>query len=196
MLKRTEFFRLTVSYWPRAVEAGLRPVKSRGFEEGEQFYAPHSFDFDQVPSRADFLDVQRQLPWASVWNDTLMPLIAKHPWPLIDYAHKVATVDLLDEQGREVGRLEVCKMDLWMNEPKAAPFIHCEHEQHFLRRIRGAERKEAARKAIDKATHTIQERVMEHRHWDEDTILFEVERFLHEQGFLSRRILKLREEAA
>ena len=96
MLKRERFWCLTIEFWHGDLEAGARPT------EGVT-HRRHPFFFRHPPTREDFHDVCRQLPWTSVWNDTLFPILAKHPWP-IDFMHKSAGVELF-EQERLVGRV-------------------------------------------------------------------------------------------
>jgi hypothetical protein len=62
MLKR-DFWRLTVSFWPRAANANLQPIQARGFESGDQYYRPDTFDFEHPPSREDFQSLIQSLPW-------------------------------------------------------------------------------------------------------------------------------------
>ena len=83
-MTKTIYWRLTIHFWPRAAEAGVRPVVSNGFEAGEQFYRPRDIDFQNPPSREEFLEVVGQIPWMqAVWYD-LLPILARNQ-SLIQY---------------------------------------------------------------------------------------------------------------
>ena len=105
-MKTQTMWALTVSYWPRAAKAGLKPVPTDGFEQGDQFYRPTTIRFAQQPTQANFEGVVRQRPWMGVWDD-LMPLITE--WPTVDSGYKRNVVDV-----GGVGRLEIRREDLWL----------------------------------------------------------------------------------
>ncbi len=100
---RERFWCLTIEFWHGDLEAGAKPT------EGVT-HRRHLFYFRHPPMRAEFLDICRCLPWTSVWADTLLPTLAKHPWPMIDYMHKSAGVELLD-QSKLVGRVNIYRED-------------------------------------------------------------------------------------
>lgn len=110
-MKRHDYWTLTIHFWPAATEAGVQPVKANAYEDGPQFYRPDAIDFDHPPSREEFLEVTQAIPWMGVWQDTLLPIVASNPWPMIDMAHKAAHVDLKNEQGQIVGQLEVRRQE-------------------------------------------------------------------------------------
>lgn len=183
-MKRTTYWRLTVSFWPRAAEAGVRPVCSHGFEAGEQFYRPHDLDFERPPSREEFLEIVSVVPWMQAAWHRLLPILAKNPWPMLDTAHKAATVDLKDENGRCVGRLEVRREDRWMNQGYTAPFITTEACRAVSRHLR---RRCEATQYLDTNRHTLMERVAKIPNWTEQTVLAEMRKMLIEAGFLKDR---------
>jgi hypothetical protein len=148
-MTKTTSWRLLVSFWLRATEAGVRPIISHGFEAGEQFYRPHVLDFERPPSREEFLQVVNRVPWMqAAWHD-LLPILPKNPWPMLDNCHKSASVDLQDEEGRCVGRIEVCREERWLNQGYVAPFVSSEACRlatcHLRRRTEAAEYLDANR---------------------------------------------------
>jgi hypothetical protein len=123
-VERSTFWSLTVHYYPAAAAAGLRPVENESFAlDGPQYYRPHRFDFANPPRREDFLAVCRKLPWTHVWNDTLLPVLERNPWPIMDSFHKANSQDLFDEQGRQVGRLNIYKEEAWLNRAYLCPHV-------------------------------------------------------------------------
>lgn len=160
MLKRERFWCLMIEFWHGDLEAGARP---------------HPFFFRHPPTREDFQDVCRQLPWTSVWNDTLFPILAKHPWPMIDYMHKSAGVELFD-QSKLVGRVNVYREDRWENQYVSVPSIF-EEINEVTRRCKD---KEAARRYVESKRYEIMEKVAA----EPVEIADEIRRVLVEGGFL------------
>ena len=187
-MKRTDYWRLTVHFYPHAAEQNVRPVRlPHGFGEGVPpgGYAPHDFDFRNPPSREDFLQVYNQLPWMNVWKDTLIPVIAANPWPMIDFAHKGAHAELMVD-GKQVGHLEVWKQETWENGCYNAPFLTVDIIEKVTRRLKGD--REAARKYIDDRANTIMEACTKREDgWDTEAVVKEVRKVLVEGGFLKGR---------
>jgi hypothetical protein len=180
-MTKTTYWRLTVSFWPNAAATGLQPVISHGFEEGEQFYRPRNIDFEQPPSREEFVEIVMRVPWMqAAWNK-LLPILAHNQWPMIDNCHKAATVDLQDEGGRCVGRLEVCREERWLNQGYVAPFISTEACRAVTRRLR---RPSEAAKYLDGNRYGLMERVAKIPHWTEETVIAEMRAMLVKGGFL------------
>jgi hypothetical protein len=180
-MTRTTFWRLTIHFWPRATEAGVRPVVSHGFEAGEQFYRPRSIDFERAPSREEFVEIVGQVPWMqAAWHD-LLPILALNQWPMIDNCHKAASVDIQDAEGRCVGRLEVCREERWLNQGYVAPFISTEACRAVTRRLR---RPAEAAEYLDKNRPALMERVAKKGHWTEEIVFAEMRAMLVEGGFL------------
>jgi len=171
LLSRSEYWQLEVHWYPHAVEAGVRPVPYEcfaGFDDHPGYYWPRRFDFDNPPSRQDFLSVCKMLPWTHGWKADLLDLIDKQKcdwptpvvkyldnwtekmvpvvegekcdWPMIDYAHKGASAPILDDQGRQVGELRVWKHDLWVNEPYGTTLVTVDARDRALRGYRGEDR--------------------------------------------------------
>ena len=126
-MERTDFWQLTVSHWPNAVEANVRPVEAGDWgsillDEGPQYYRSHHFNFINPPSRQDFLDMCRRIPWTQCWEKNgFFKIIEQNDWPLIEYCKKASSVDLMHE-GKEVGRLRVDRQVQYVNQPY--PVIH------------------------------------------------------------------------
>ncbi len=181
MMTNTTFWRLTIHYWPRAVEAGVRPVASIGFEAGEQYYRPRSIDFERPPSRDEFVEIVNRVPWMHrAWHD-LLPLLPKNQWPMMDNCHKAASVDVQDTAGHCVGRIEVCREERWLNQGYVAPFISTEACRAVTRHLR---RRSEADDHLTENRYALMERVATVAHWTEETILAEMRAMLIEGGFL------------
>ena len=149
-LDRKDFWELEVSFWPKAVEAGVRPFPAMMFqfpmnEWPPGAYIPHTFYFQHPPTRQNFLLVVGALPWAShAWGDTLLPIVEKNPWPMVcTWAEKAAHSDLHDPHDRPIGRLSVHRMDLVCNTQYAVPFCGVDEREAAIRGMRGPARDEA-----------------------------------------------------
>ena len=181
-MRKQDYWRLTVSFWPRAAAARVEPTVMVGFphdhDTNRAYYRPHDIDFDHPPSRADFLEVVQQRPWMSVWQEDLLPLIERNDWPMIDYAHKGANVDLMDE-GRKVGELKVLRQECFMNTPYQTPFIGLDNINHALRGVRD---REAAKQVIRARENRIQEMVTNGGEVTEDALVRAIHAVLHEAG--------------
>jgi hypothetical protein len=183
-MKRVDYWTLTIHFWPTATEAGVKPVKTDGFQEGPQFYRPDSIDFDKPPSREEFLEVVQSVPWMGVWQDALLPLVATNPWPMIDCAHKAAHVDLCNEQGQVVGRLEVRRNQRWANAGYTAPFISTDVIRSAAHLRNG--KMTAAVEYVDAHRHRLMEQIAQQPGWSEETIEHEIHKLLVNGGFLKR----------
>ena len=147
MLKKNDSWDLTINFWPKATEAGVNPCQALMFQFDEKdwkpnYYTAHKINFRNPPSREDFLHVVNGTFWMlNNWKDTLLPLIEKSAWPMI-YKNweKGSTSDILDAQGRKVGRLEVWRQDTWDNEDYECPPISCDDRDVVLRGMKGAAR--------------------------------------------------------
>ena len=183
-MTKTTYWRLTIHFWIHAAEAGVKPVISHGFEAGEQFYRPRDMDFQHPPSREEFTEIVMRVPWMQAAWHRLLPVLARNPWPMIDNCHKAATVDLNDEEGRCVGRLEVCREERWMNQGYTAPFISTEACRAATRQFR---RRTEAAEYLNTNRCALMERVAKMPHWTEQTVLAEMRKMLVEAGFLNGR---------
>ena len=168
MLKREQFWCLTVEFWHGDLEAGARPT------EGVT-HRRHYFFFKHPPMREDFHDVCRQLPWTSVWNDSLFPILTKHPWPMIDFMHKSAGVELFD-QSRLVGRVNVYREDRWENQHVSVPSLY----EDICLAVKHLKGKDAARRYVEGREYEIMERAAA----EPVEIAEEIRRVLVEGGFL------------
>ncbi len=180
-MTNTTYWRLAIHFWPRATEAGVQPVVSHGFEDGEQFYCPRNIDFEHPPRREEFVEIVNRVPWMQAAWHGLLSVLAKNPWPMIDAVHKAATVDIQDTEGRCVGRLEVCREDRWLNQGYAAPWITTEACRTVSRRLR---RPSEAAEYLQGNRYALMERVVKARYWTEETVLAEMRKLLVEAGYL------------
>ncbi|NLS97540.1 MAG: hypothetical protein GXX96_35825 [Planctomycetaceae bacterium] len=183
-MKRHDYWQLTVHFWPAATEAGVQPVKANGFEEGPQFYRPDTIDFDHPPSRDEFLAVVQTIPWMSVWQDTLLPVVANNPWPMIDFAHKAAHIDLKNEQGQIVGQLEVRRQERWANAGYCAPFITTDMIRSAARLHNG--KMAAAIEHVELHRHRLMERLAMQPGSSQATTDTEIRKLLVVGGFLKK----------
>lgn len=188
-MQRTTYWRLTISFFQRAIEAGMQPRQVTDFPFGESpaCYRPHTIDFRNPPSRQDFLDVVRQTPWMSVWEADLLPVVACNEWPMIDPAHKGATVELKDEKGRIVGRLEVWREERFDNPGYAVPILLTAEIRKFLnRRIRDKAKRAEALTYVTDRRNVLLERIAQQTDQSDMQLLDEVERLLVEAGMLGK----------
>jgi hypothetical protein len=159
-------WRLTIHYWPRATEAGVRPQRSIGFsfDESPALYRAHELDFTRPPSREDFHAVVARTPWMTCWEETLLPVLALNHWPMITPGHKGASVDLKDASGQVVGHLEVWRRDRYCNTPCSLPFFGTypgsDIDRFLKRRVRDKAKRQAAREHVEAQRHLIMERVV------------------------------------
>ena len=147
MLKKNDSWDLTIHFWPGAVEASLHACQVLMFQFDEKnwkpnFYISHKINFRNPPSREDFLTVVNGTFWMlNNWKDRLLPLIEKSAWPMV-YKNweKGSSSDILDAQGRKVGRLEVWRQDTWDNADYECPPLTCDDRDVVLRAMRGPAR--------------------------------------------------------
>ena len=165
---RERFWALTIEFWPNAVASGTKPT------EGVT-HRRHYFYFRHPPIREHFLEACRLLPWTSVWNETLLPILAKHLWPMIDFMHKSAGVELLDES-KLVGRVSIYREDRWENQLVNVPAI-CEEIRDLTRRCKD---KDGARRYVEEREYEIMEKLAAEPVEIDD----EIRRVLVEGGFL------------
>lgn len=166
-LTRTEYWRLTIHYFPAAAKAGLCPVPYMWMGWGEdqpQFYQPRDIEFTYAPKREDFLAVVASVPWMRTsWEKELLPLIAANQWPLVCEGHKSESVDLkLD--GKTVARLDVCREYRYENRPYYLPILQTypggDVAQFIARHVKGEERRADATKYVEDYRNRIYERLI------------------------------------
>lgn len=187
-LTRTEYWRLTIHYFPEATAAGRTPVPHDGFEREwqPQWYKPHDIDFSSPPSRDDLLAVVAQTPWMHGWGEDLLPLIAQNQWPMIEPCHKGASADLKDSSGNTVGRLDVWRQWIYCNSSYSVPMVLDADTQPFLnRRIRDPHKRQAARQYLRAHRNLILERLAAGGDHSPTQILDESERVLVQGGFIA-----------
>jgi hypothetical protein len=148
---RTNFFSLKVSYWPSATEAGKRPVQAvGGFVDDPQYYRPHTFNFRFPPSREDFFAVAAKLPWAQGWLDNgLRQDIDRSEWPIVDFMHKAASTEIMNDGEQVVGELRVHREERWENKEydRGMVAVHLDDLDGVVNRLPKAKR-DVARAAL------------------------------------------------
>jgi hypothetical protein len=142
-MDRSEFYCLTVALWPHAVEAGVQPVKTDGFENGPQFYRPHEFHFANPPTRQDWWALCAQTPWMAVFREVDKPVIDANPWPLVGPGMKSCGVELKNDRGQVVGRLSVRLQHCHLNPCPMVPHIGVDIRDRCLRGLHGQQREDA-----------------------------------------------------
>jgi hypothetical protein len=183
-MRKSEFYTLTVALWPHAVEAGVTPVQSDSFESGPQFYREHEFFFLHPPTRQDWWELCRQTPWMACFQDHHRRHIDGNPWPLVGPGRKACDVDLLDAQGRKIGRIDVRRQDCHVNGYPSIPFIGVDNWDAMVRGLKG-EVKRAAREWVMFHDNVIQEAVMDANEPPTDALIVRVgKRLLRERGFI------------
>lgn len=180
-LSRSDYWRLTIHHFPRAAEAGVQPQPTLRFlDDSPAAYRPHDLDFERPPSRDEFLSVLAMTPWMACWQDSLLPVIQRNQWPVIDSGHKRSTTDLIDGEGRLVGRLEVSRHTRFRNVGYRVPFVSGSDVEGVInRRIRDRGRREQARRYVDDHRNLILERLASNG----ANTRSEVERVLMDGGF-------------
>lgn len=189
-MTRQRIWTLTVHHWGK-LPAGVRPFRVAGLGIGRDDlpgdYRAYEFEFENPPVREDFLALCRTLPWTQVWEDDLMPVIARSQWPLIDDFHKASDADLHDGEGNRVGKLGVCRGDLYVNPFRAVPLILHDHEKAATRHVPKGRRAEAD-EALMLNANLARERLMAlDGGWTPADIARELRRILEEKGFLKQK---------
>ncbi len=181
-MQMKDYWRLTVSYWPSAVEAGLRPCIAIGFPKGDQFYSPHDLDFKNPPSREEFLQVALRTHWmATCWKESLLPIIEMNDWPMIGSGKRGSHVELSDNQKRFVGKLDVWRHDQFQNQSYGHCSFSLDERDKAIRGLKGDKLHEA-RQALDTYDNRIFERIIkEEVHTSKERILI-MQHVLHELG--------------
>jgi hypothetical protein len=189
-IRETPYWRLTVSHWPEAVKADVKPcLAPHGYPAGEEwlpnFHRPHDFDFRHPPTRSDFLQLARQVPWMSTYKD-LLPILEENDWPMLDMAHKGASVDLLDADGNVCGELKVWRHFSYQNQQYYVPMITCTEWDRIVCRLKNPD-EEALNMLRSRSENRIQERLMMAEDVSDERIRYEIRLVLHEAGHLKTK---------
>jgi hypothetical protein len=122
---KTDVWKLTVALWPHAIEAGVEPVRCDGYwGKDPRYYHAYEFLFRHIPTRACWWELCDRTPWMATYErEPTRRLIDSNPWPLVLPGKKACDVRLLDEQGREVGRIAVDREDLVDNPCPGIPHV-------------------------------------------------------------------------
>ncbi len=164
-MTRSEFWTLTVHYYPKAAQAGVRPIDKQWYsgETEPCHYRSHKFHFSKPPSRADFLVMVRGIPWAyHAWEKDLLPLIEGDTfgWPMVNISQKSADGDVIDASGLKVGHLDVDRNDCHdaKGYDRLAVVVYHTDADDVIKRL-PKERRCDARKVIARAENRIMERI-------------------------------------
>ena len=94
--------------WVLIIERGATPLVTE-------------ISFGEAPSRRDFLQIVRQTPWMSVWEEKLLPIVKKTKWPMPAGGFKANEIDLVDESGKKIGRLRIERRQVYKNQYNKQP---------------------------------------------------------------------------
>lgn len=183
-MRQSDYWRLTLSHWPKAVEAGVRPCLPPKLSN---YYKPTDIDFAHPPTRADFLQVCRQTPWMSTFESSgLLEIIEKNNWPMIDTAHKGSTVELFNEQDLVCGELRVWRHSAFQNKRYQVPMITVATWDKIVNRL-PADKRDGTNIIRCRVENMIQERMLLADDISEDRMKYEIRLVLHEQGYLKTK---------
>ena len=186
MLKRTDFWRLTISHWG-VLPADTYPVPILRFtfrdeQQRPGMHVPYDLDFTHPPSRADLKSVVAQTPWMQCWNESgLLALLDHNDWPMIQVCHKASSVELIDEQGNRVGQLQVHLEFRYENSPYLTPSVSCRLIDRMVNRLPATVR-EQARTLLRNSENLISERCVSVGDTSELQVAIELRRLLKEAG--------------
>jgi hypothetical protein len=115
MKQRTQY-KLTVSAFMRAADAGVKPVIESGYSiaDNPALHKPSSFMFSGFPIKEDFIEVCKLTPWTSVWDNRFLPAVKACDWPVMDVGYKRCESPIT-EDGKLIGLVEIHKSYVWCN---------------------------------------------------------------------------------
>lgn len=168
-LRKTECWRLTIKY--------------------DSWNEPREIDFQNPPSREDFLQLVEQTPWMVSYNDYLLPVIARSDWPLISSGYKGSTTELLDSVGIPCGRLKVWKHPIIVNSYQEVPLIPARIFTGIVNRLPQGKRVEA-RALLNKRENRILERLVNASDLSESRMRYEARLILYAAKILKTKPTK------
>lgn len=118
---QTTCWDLIIHWYPRAILNDVKPIIVINWgqlcqeKNNPSYYRPHTMHFANPPTMEEFLHVCGLMPWTSVWDTDLLPLIRKSKWPKIPAGFKRDTIELKKDK-RQVGELTIEKITIWKNE--------------------------------------------------------------------------------
>lgn len=184
MIKKTEHWTLTVSFWGVLPE-GVRPFRTAGSGFGHEWkpgeHKPTEFEFTNPPSRQDFFDTYKLLPWMTTWKDDVMPAIAVSQWPFIQMGKKGATTAIINVDGIKVGELQVWRSQRFDNTGYNEPFVGMDAIEAVLRYVPKTKREEI-NGMIRANENLICERCILAGDTGEDQVIAEIRNLLVEKG--------------
>lgn len=171
MNPKSEIWRLTINYFPRAAAAGVTPISvnfgmllSKEAESYPAWYGTHEFFFQHPPTREDFINSLNGMVWAQqAWGDTLLPLIRdrRNQWPIINDWYKAGHTDITDDKGLKVARIDLDRVRITVNRPYYTLGITVDDRNAFINRRVHHSKRDQAREIVRENEHRIRERVME-----------------------------------
>jgi hypothetical protein len=168
VLAESVFWELEISFYLRAVEHGVEPVRSSGlgsvpFDPADPLYwacySPHTFAFKHPPSREAFWALASQTPWMHHFRQDYKAIVDAGDWPMIDCCLKSAHVYLRNSQGRQVGEIEVRRRTIYLNWPYMTSPIWRSDIDAVCGRIHRHDLVSPAAQAVKAAEHKLKERL-------------------------------------
>ena len=107
-MRKIDYYQITLHYWPQAVEANVPPQATRLYSvQGPQYYIPHSINFQDKPLRKDLIEAIKQTPWMATAYAEFLNLMELNPFPLVSMGNKSEDQDVIGDDGKCYGRIEV-----------------------------------------------------------------------------------------
>jgi hypothetical protein len=174
-LATSDVWQLEVGFFPKAAEKGLRPVRiecgnfsAHSTDPKDDLYwaayTPHTFLFKNPPSREDFWALVSQTPWMLYYRTDYKALVDSNDWPMIDWMHKGARVELKDSQGRTAGLINVSRTTVYVNNAYDTAPITCNAIDRVCGRVHDVGITSPAKDAIRAADNKLKERLSKLNH--------------------------------
>ncbi len=189
-MQRDFYWELVVHFWGNLPLKGNKvptPV-SRFYEGGENEYRPVSIQFENPPSREDFLEVVNCTLWMRyIWSEvpsdgSLVEIAKANPWPRVEEGYKSASVDLFVE-GRSVGRLTIDRQLIWVNDYHQVPYVDYDYIRQVTNRCK---EKEQAYNFMLQNRQLLLERLSSFPNASEKLVKQEIRKILVEKGLLKK----------
>ena len=155
-MRKIDYYQITLHYWPQAVEANVPPQATRLYSvQGPQYYIPHSINFQDKPLRKDLIEAIKQTPWMATAYAEFLNLMELNPFPLVSMGNKSEDQDVIGDDGKCYGRIEVRREWLMAND------MHQEIPLIPFAITHNSRRTDAINKQLQKNENRIKEIAME-----------------------------------
>lgn len=116
---RHDIWRVTIHWWLHAIRRGQKPFATYELLNDQGGYNPRQFFFRHVPSKHDFLEMCRHIPWTEAWD--AVTSIQLHDWPAVAIVCKAAHMDLRNADGKKIGLIEIDRIEVYENQEAPRP---------------------------------------------------------------------------